>query len=768
MRLFKHNEEAYRNTEVLFKNHNKVAIIHPTGTGKSFVGLEFCVQNPLKTVCWLSPSEYIYKTQLENWIEAGGSSLENVSFFTYSKLMILNYEELEKIKPDYIILDEFHRCGAQMWGQGVDNLLSIYKESKVLGLSATHIRYLDNQRNMAEELFDGNIASEMTLGEAIVRGILNKPKYITALFSYKSELKKYENRVMRTKNRAVQDNAEKYLEALRRSLEKAEGLDEIFAKHMEKDGKYIIFCANKEHLDLMIKKSKKHFSKIDKDFKSYIVYSEDSQTEKNFKEFKEDKSQNLRLLFCIDMLNEGVHVDGVNGVILFRPTVSPIIYKQQIGRALSASKSVTSVIFDIVNNFENLYSIGAIEKEMNNAVVYFRENGKSEEIVTEKFEIIEDVNDCRKLFAQLDESLTASWDLMYKEAKRYYEINGSLDVQKRYKTEQGYSLGSWLATQRRVYKGDMYGSLDETRIEKLNSIGMQWDNFLEISFNKNYELARQYFEENGDLDIYVDYISEDGTKLGAWICNLRQKRLSGGLPQDRVDKLNKISMIWDKMSYLWEQGYISAMDYYIKNGNLNVKSTYVDSNKYKLGAWLNTQKRLYRENKLTETQVNRLEDLSIQWMSKFQYQWEQGFKEAENYYRENGNLDVKSNYITKSNFKLGAWISNQREKVTAERKQRLDSIGMVWSKITPWEEKYSLVNNFYKENGHLNIPSNYISDGVWISKWLNEQKQIYRGNRKGKRLTEDQVKMLSDIGVDFQLKTKNTPSPSDYSSDLFI
>ena len=41
----------------------------------------------------------------------------------------------------------------------------------VLGLSATHVRYLDNQRDMADELFDGCIASEMTLGEAIGRGI---------------------------------------------------------------------------------------------------------------------------------------------------------------------------------------------------------------------------------------------------------------------------------------------------------------------------------------------------------------------------------------------------------------------------------------------------------------------------------------------------------------------------------------------------------------------------------------------------------------------
>ena len=52
------------------------------------------------------------------------------------------------------------------------------------------------------------------------------------------------------------------------------------------------------------------------------------------------------------MLNEGVHVEGISGVILFRPTISPIIYKQQIGRALTAGDNTTPLILDVVNNFE--------------------------------------------------------------------------------------------------------------------------------------------------------------------------------------------------------------------------------------------------------------------------------------------------------------------------------------------------------------------------------------------------------------------------------
>ena len=188
--------------------------------------------------------------------------LENVRFYTYAKLMSMSETELGKIHPDYIILDEFHRCGAAMWGQGVQKLLSMYPKARVLGLSATAIRYLDNQRDMSDELFDGNVASEMTLGEAIVRGILSPPKYVLSVFSYQKDLAKYERRVRMAKSRVIRDEGEKQLEALRRALEQADGLDEIFRKHMKnRSGKYIVFYANYEHMTEMIGKAPEWFGK---------------------------------------------------------------------------------------------------------------------------------------------------------------------------------------------------------------------------------------------------------------------------------------------------------------------------------------------------------------------------------------------------------------------------------------------------------------------------------------------------------------------------
>ena len=64
--LYKHNQTAYQAALQMLNDTGKAAIVHPTGTGKSFIGFKLCEDFPNKVVCWLSPSEYIFRTQVEN------------------------------------------------------------------------------------------------------------------------------------------------------------------------------------------------------------------------------------------------------------------------------------------------------------------------------------------------------------------------------------------------------------------------------------------------------------------------------------------------------------------------------------------------------------------------------------------------------------------------------------------------------------------------------------------------------------------------------
>ena len=766
LELFAHNQTAYEAAVQMLGNTGKAAIIHPTGTGKSFIAFQLCAENPDKTVCWISPSEYIFKTQLENLKQAfNGYAPANIRFFTYARLMNLSAEELLQIQPEFIILDEFHRCGAQMWGQGVKNLLNTFPETPVLGLSATSIRYLDNQRDMADELFDGNVASEMTLGEAIVRGILNPPKYVLSVFKYQNNLEKFEIRIRNAKSKAVRDECEQYLEALRRALEKADNMDRLFEKHMEnRVGKYIVFCANYEHMQKMVALAPDWFAKVDHHPHIYTAYSDDPETDKAFAVFKSDTSDHLKLLYCIDMLNEGIHVDDVDGVILLRTTISPIIYKQQIGRALSAGKKKNGVIFDIVLNIENLYSIGAVQKEMEISATYYRSLGMGEEIVNEQFQVIDEVRDCMELFEKLNDSLTASWSLMYHYAQQYAQENGNLDVPKRYVTKEGCSLGAWLHTQRQVYSGKIAGTLTQPQIDLLDAIGMRWESVRDLSWERHYTEAKRYFEKYGNLLVSVSDKRTNGVALGRWIAQMRFYRKSGiqgaYLTAARVDALDAIGMVWDVPDYLWEQNYHAALQYHRKNGHLEVPADFVDENGIRLGTWINlvrsSRKGQNKRSPLSDEQIARLDALGMNWEGRHNATWEMAYAEACNYREEHGHLNVPSGYVTENGIRLGRWIRCQREvyntTLSDTRKEKLNALGMIWQKEDPWKVKFHMVEQYYAEHGHTNIPVDYVVDGVWLRRWLSEQKARLNGrptgrNKTVKHLTNEQISLLATVGI---------------------
>ncbi len=874
--LFEHNQRAYEAAVEMMEATGRAAVIHPTGTGKSFIAFKLCADHEKESICWLSPSEYIFATQEEKWRQAGGKTLENIEFFTYAKLMRRKEkgdgEELLKQKPSFIILDEFHRLGAARWGGGVEWLRSKYPQAKVLGLSATNIRYLDNQRDMAWELFGGNIASELTLGAAIAGGILPAPKYVLSVYSYQKELERYQARIKRTKNRAVREKAQEELQALRRALGKADGLKEVFARHMlpggekldgngrngdgenyssergtngcvikksalgegfdfkkekfgskneliqgsqmgeegipqggearigeshlEKAhleeshlGKYIVFCASFDHLNEMKGLATEWFCGVDPEPHIYTAYAEDPKTGQEFEAFKADESAHLKLLYCIDMLNEGIHVEGVDGVILLRPTVSPTIYKQQVGRALAAGGKKTPIIFDIVMNIENLCSIGAVEEEWKEAVYTLRGDGRENKTFTGHFQIIDEVKDCRRLFAQLNETLTASWDAMYDIAKEYYKTYGNLEVPAAYTTSDGYSLGAWVATQRKVYLGRTAGCLSVEQIKRLEEIGMCWQGSQEAAWERNFLEAEKYFKEHGNLAVPADYVTAGGCRLGRWIRRQREvyqklvepgkyvmvledsRRTYEGRQQrvhlERMQRLMQIGMVLENADP-WEQKFELARRYYEDHGNLRMAADYVVEGVW-LERWLREQKMRMEEeadsgenniasdgksrSPLTKGQRDKLLSIGIRpGVSQAELSWREQYSEAEEFYYRYGNLDIPKRYRAENGKNLGVWLQHQR---TNRRNGRLagwqvcllDGIGMVWESPDAWEVGFTHAEEYVQQTGNLEVPNAYVcADGYRLGKWISNQRCAYGGVTK-KGLGEERVYRLEEIGM---------------------
>ncbi len=751
LELFEHNKTAYVSALNLMKKTGKAAVVHPTGTGKSFIAFKLSEDNKDKKICWLAPSEYIFKTQLENLIRvSGGYVPENIVFFTYSRLMNMQKNEMLAVNPDYIVLDEFHRCGARQWGNGVNKFLNLHKTASVLGLTATDVRYLDGQRNMSSELFDGNIASYMTLGEAVVRGILNPPKYVMAVFSYQKELEKTENRIKSAKNIAVRNECERYLEQLRRILQNADGTEELFKKHLtDKSGKYIVFCSSYEHLREMIKVSKEWFKEIDESPHVYAAYSSDPETSNEFENFKADKSPHLKLLYCIDMLNEGVHVEGLSGVILLRPTVSPIVYKQQIGRALSSGENKTPVIFDIVMNIENLCSVGELKDEMQIASAYYRQNGESEKIINGQFKIIGELHDCITLFKKLNDTLSSSWNLMYEKAKEYFNTYGNLEIKKRYVCPDGSPLGAWLNTQRMVYSGKATGVLTDIQIEKLSEIGMRWKNASELKWQKNLEAAKRYFEEHGNLNVPVSDREYFGVKLGRWLNRLRLEKKT--LSEEQIKSLDEIGMVWNAKDKTFETFYKSARLYYKLHKNLDVPIKYTDTYGVRLGAWLNSLRQKGKKS-LDPEQVKALDGIEINWEGNKRISWNESFNAAKKYAAQFGHLNIPPDYVSPEGLTLGLWLKNQRKAfdstMSEDRRKKLLNIGFIPETADPWDRKMRLVEEYFEKFGNVSIPNNYVVSGTWLARWLSNQvRRLNETDLTEKRLSEEQIKRLEAVGI---------------------
>lgn len=76
---------------------------------------------------------------------------------------------------------------------------------------------------MVEELFHGNIASEITLEEAMVNDILPMPTYINAVYSFKDDIENMQERINKEKRDAEKLQAQQYLDDAKKLLEKADG-----------------------------------------------------------------------------------------------------------------------------------------------------------------------------------------------------------------------------------------------------------------------------------------------------------------------------------------------------------------------------------------------------------------------------------------------------------------------------------------------------------------------------------------------------------------
>lgn len=503
-----HNRYTYKEVKAVLENKNRVAVPNATGTGKSFIILQILFDYRYKKSIVLAPTNEI----LDGLKKLAPWSITNCKFYTYSKFFALYSKgKLEELNIDLIILDEMHRAGALNWGKAVKYVLNKNNNSKIIGLSATPIRFLDNNRDMINELFYGSSTTPINLSEAIVRKILPMPIYVSAMYDLDKEIDK-KLRLMKSLNISLEDKR-KYIEELnvyKGKWERESKIENIIKKHLPKSKKlkFIIFCENNKHLIKMKDEVNKWFnSALDNKFniKSFVITSINKRSKENLAKFESENNDNeLKLLFAISKLNEGIHIRNITGIVMLRNTKSPSIYYQQLGRCLTTdSVDENPIVFDFVDNIDNLELVN-FRKNLEEAKlfnnVYRRQIGLQDEDI--RLCLYEEHEEVILELKNIERKITYNWEESFESLLKFKEINGHLNVPK---NDEYLRLYSWISLQRTLYKRNI---LNEEFISKLNSIGFIWD-FNIYKYRENYKKYEELIINSYEREIsYYKLLNE--------------------------------------------------------------------------------------------------------------------------------------------------------------------------------------------------------------------------------------------------------------------
>lgn len=233
------------------------------------------------------------------------------------------------------------------------------------------------------------------------------------------------------------------------------------------------------------------------------------------------------------------------------------------------------------------------------------------------------------------------------------------------------------------------------QINLLEKIGMIW-NIYDNNWNKNYQLAKAYYEHYENLEVpesfkTLDGITENenGVALGRCIATQRRSyngKLKFKIVTERIELLKKIGMkfIKNKKDDDWINKYELAKIYYEHHGNLNMKRNFKtldgiteNKNGVALGMWIYSQiKALEGKNtiKTTPERLKLLRKLGIlENKSLRNDKWMNNYRLAKIYYEHYGNLEIPRDFKTldgitevENGVALGRWIGTQRYAYTSK------------------------------------------------------------------------------------------------------
>ncbi|PUE67348.1 DEAD/DEAH box helicase [Arcobacter lacus] len=330
------------------KGESKALIIAATGSGKTYLSA-FDVKNfKAKTMLFLVHRENILikaKQSFENILPQinsfglyTGNKKEQDKNYLFSTIQTMssNFSNFSQDFFEYIIIDEAHHVISPSYKK----ILEYFKPKFLLGLTATSNR-MDG--NSIYEIFDENIACDIRLNDALEHDLI-VPFHYYGISDIQSI--DYEN-VDLTK-----------IDLLAKLLSVNKRVDFIidkmnFYSNSGNKRKVLGFCVSKEHCNFM----SEEFNK--KGINSITLTSEDSISKREeYIQKLENENDSLEVIFTVDIFNEGIDIPSINMVLFLRPTNSPIVFVQQLGRGLRKYQNKEFLtVLDFIGNHKKAYLI---------------------------------------------------------------------------------------------------------------------------------------------------------------------------------------------------------------------------------------------------------------------------------------------------------------------------------------------------------------------------------------------------------------------------
>lgn len=329
----------------------RALLISATGTGKTYASaFALREENPSKAL-FLVHREQIAKQAVVSYKKVFGRSKSFAVLSGHSKNdEVFEAEYLfatmsmmakpgihKRFRPDefqIIIIDEAHRSGSTSY----QAIMEYFQPELWLGMTASPERTDDFD---VFELFDHNIAYEIRLQKAMEENLLCPFHYfgITDL--------RINGEVVSEKtsfNNLISDVRVEYI------IEQME-----FYGYSGDRVKGLVFCSSKKEAALLSEKFNA------RGYETIALTGKDSQEKRETaveRLVTDDVHNKLDYIFTVDIFNEGVDIPEINQVVMLRPTESPIVFVQQLGRGLRKSQDKEYVVvLDFIGNYENNFMI---------------------------------------------------------------------------------------------------------------------------------------------------------------------------------------------------------------------------------------------------------------------------------------------------------------------------------------------------------------------------------------------------------------------------